>query len=696
MKHKQDRNFTRIAHSCYLECFRVHNHHGKLWIPELRLQVRVSSRNGNYQTAVNKTFAAPSWVFWLQLHSLLALSSCTRIKERMSYHFQILDSAKTLFRLKRNSKNPRVDSITTINDEEKLVAGKHDEGGLFGVRAIEAGYFGGVAQSRPSSPTPSTPTYVLSPSSNVVSWGVSWDGTTSIRTINAPVATYANRLSNLSAVRTTRNRPSPLQLNTFDARQNETSSLSPAKAMGVESSLLLPSPKSNQSAPLTRSVQEKGWISPLDVHFSRPITPQPQPQSSHRPYSYLPRLPFPNSAIEKTILVPPTPFNPVDKIDSDSASIVSYDAPQPPPKSFQPRIVTPTTFNFFPQQPPSRAARSSQRTIFPTCDEREERKTLRRSPQGHSISMHRNTLSLNSNNLPQSNVLANSNSNLPLNRPFSHNEYSPDVEMIPESHALNVADTSFRSTTPSAINKQRTPDGNRSRPSSTHRRSRPTSSNRHSSSSSIRSLSRTQSSYKSHSREESVEDRKSRHSLQSYYELTAFPRNCSGSAHGLAGDSDPSQESPFSNSMALSGLSPKSSESSIDSLALDSTQRTRNSDPSSLEKMELFGLTAPRPNHLSGNSAFGARAGSAMGRNASLSEASSSSIGELYDSYYQPSAQVQRDSQLQNQEEEDTGQIVDSGRKPTPLKLGFGSKFAGEIIKEAPSPGVGPHTLWQD
>ncbi|KAG9228831.1 hypothetical protein BJ875DRAFT_355174, partial [Amylocarpus encephaloides] len=48
------------------------------------------------------------------------------------------------------------------DDREMLNTRQLDEGDLFGVRALEGGYFGGVAQSRPNSPTPS---YVLSPQS---------------------------------------------------------------------------------------------------------------------------------------------------------------------------------------------------------------------------------------------------------------------------------------------------------------------------------------------------------------------------------------------------------------------------------------------------------------------------------------------------------------------------------------------------
>ncbi|GME35093.1 hypothetical protein GTA08_BOTSDO00611 [Neofusicoccum parvum] len=51
--------------------------------------------------------------------------------------------------LKGKSNREETDQLA-LNDRQK------DEGDLFGIRALEAGYYGGVAQSRPSSPTPSS------------------------------------------------------------------------------------------------------------------------------------------------------------------------------------------------------------------------------------------------------------------------------------------------------------------------------------------------------------------------------------------------------------------------------------------------------------------------------------------------------------------------------------------------------------
>ncbi|EHL01176.1 hypothetical protein M7I_2869 [Glarea lozoyensis 74030] len=52
-------------------------------------------------------------------------------------------------------------------DKEMINQRVLDEGDLFGVRALEGGYFGGVSQSRPSSPSPS---YVLAP--QTVCWSL--------------------------------------------------------------------------------------------------------------------------------------------------------------------------------------------------------------------------------------------------------------------------------------------------------------------------------------------------------------------------------------------------------------------------------------------------------------------------------------------------------------------------------------------
>ncbi|PMD63830.1 uncharacterized protein K444DRAFT_499485, partial [Hyaloscypha bicolor E] len=74
-----------------------------------------------------------------------------------------------IFGLEKNTKIAEMEAAMKSTDKEKLVRRekKLGEGDLFGVRALEHGYFGGVAQSRPSSPTPS---YRLAPNTALVDW----------------------------------------------------------------------------------------------------------------------------------------------------------------------------------------------------------------------------------------------------------------------------------------------------------------------------------------------------------------------------------------------------------------------------------------------------------------------------------------------------------------------------------------------
>ncbi|KAI1000880.1 hypothetical protein K3495_g7318 [Podosphaera aphanis] len=56
--------------------------------------------------------------------------------------------------LKEKIKLANLEAAIQRTDKEKLVGDrKLDEGDLFGVRAIQAGFFGGVSQSRPNSPS---------------------------------------------------------------------------------------------------------------------------------------------------------------------------------------------------------------------------------------------------------------------------------------------------------------------------------------------------------------------------------------------------------------------------------------------------------------------------------------------------------------------------------------------------------------
>jgi hypothetical protein len=56
-------------------------------------------------------------------------------------------------RLKKFSKQAELEAQGAREERVELNARELDEGDLFGIRAIQSGYFGGVAQSRPTSPT---------------------------------------------------------------------------------------------------------------------------------------------------------------------------------------------------------------------------------------------------------------------------------------------------------------------------------------------------------------------------------------------------------------------------------------------------------------------------------------------------------------------------------------------------------------
>jgi hypothetical protein len=152
-------------------------------------------------------------------------------------------------------------------DKEKLVQQEYNEGNLFGVRAIEHGYYGGVSQSRPTSPVPSS--YRLAPSTTVVDW--SKDG--------------RDPGSSASSIRSIPQGPTPAKLKSSPLGGGASDAAS-VGGMGGAYLPPLPSPRANRTeSPMFGEQKPAGWVNPLDVHYSRPTTPQP-----YRPTSYLPKL----------------------------------------------------------------------------------------------------------------------------------------------------------------------------------------------------------------------------------------------------------------------------------------------------------------------------------------------------------------------------------------------------------------------
>jgi len=307
-------------------------------------------------------------------------------------------------RLRKNLKIEHAEAAKKTTDREKLVQRQVKEGDLFGVRALEHGYFGGVAQSRPQSPTPS---YILAPETPIVDWSKSGNGSLTSSSGSLKDFSRTRNASNTSLPVTpnqARFKPSPLGLSEteLDRVRNSPSAIG---GMGGAYMPPLPSPRADRSAsPMFNEPKPAGWVSPLDVHFSKPIKPQP-----YRPTSYLPKLNFPWENGSTGLLIPMT-----SDIQSEAASIVNSEVTVPSPAVLESPRVDSTlakspTFPPFPQQQKSseprkiptqlkiaqelkvlqeqqasedqkilsRAARNSSRSMFPANDDYERRASVR-------------------------------------------------------------------------------------------------------------------------------------------------------------------------------------------------------------------------------------------------------------------------------------------------------------------------------
>ncbi|CZT48391.1 uncharacterized protein RSE6_09076 [Rhynchosporium secalis] len=269
------------------------------------------------------------------------------------------------------------------SDQEKRVPWAVEGVDLFRGQTIEQGHFNEASRTRPSSPSPS---YVLSPNTLVVDW----------KNSEKPAGQSASSSSNLlsrslapSCLNYTKRKPSP-------------SGLQPPK---VDTSLVdgicgsylpLPSPRSSKSFSEILSmtgvfdeVDSPSWVSPLDVHYSRPSTPRV------RPTSYLPKLQFPGE-IEEIGQFIPSPSSSVRHTKSES-SIVSAVTPlaTPPPVLQLLRGAKSPVLSDFPLKPhylPSRGSRGGARSLFPANDDQIQASPRRgaKKPQEspHSVSLN--------------------------------------------------------------------------------------------------------------------------------------------------------------------------------------------------------------------------------------------------------------------------------------------------------------------
>jgi hypothetical protein len=616
-------------------------------------------------------------------------------------------------RLKRNTKVAEMEAAMKSTDREKLVrrAKKPGEGDLFGVRALEHGYTGGVAQSRPSSPTPS---YRLAPNATLTDWSKTPKPGSSASSLAGYPSSRNGSVSSLPMSIQSKHKPSPLRLEASDYELRK--SHDPASVGGIGGMYMppLPSPRYNRSVtPCSDSGKPEGWVNPLDVHFTRPSTPQ-----SPRPTSYLPKMTFPQE-ITKTPFLVPTPSGSIAP-KSEEASIVSTEVTVPVPAApvvESPKKTSPT-FSIF---PPSRAARQSGRSIFPATD---DRPPSRRSPKESKFDFDIPPVPLE--NLPPQMATID-----PNQFPQDIRKWNPSSPIIRDSivskqrvsvyrptHAIvepQDATKHTRSHSVAASSIYSNVDSN-SRDRSTSRdgrgRNRSRSSKR---SSSSQSLSRTQDSLRRHSRKISSDTlrsdkRRSRQRDQLHFDPTQTPalRTRAGSVQGRTVDFDHPRESPFSNANAI-----HSNNSSISSTSSTSSQkgkangqgREREEDPVPSVPTLNFGGTPDFDPSSFAHHSF-------IGRNRSASEASQGSIGDFYDAYYRQSIMAQRQSvaaQTNAINIRSSGLLMPgsanlavgregAGKRPAPqpLKLGPGSigggGLRGETIMEVVSPAPTPMT----
>jgi hypothetical protein len=603
-----------------------------------------------------------------------------------------------------------MEAATKSSDREKLVrrGKKLEEGDLFSAKAMKHGHFGGVARSRPSSPTPS---YILEPSTTIVDWSKApKPGSSSSSLVDYASSRNGSVVSLPLSLNQSKRKPSPLRLQPSDAELRGRRNHDPASIGGIGGThmLPLPSPRANRSVtPGADTQKPDGWVNPLDVHFTRPSTPV-----SSRPTSYLPKLTFPDDVV-KNALVVPTPAGSITGPKSEAASIISNEVPAPAPAVVEaPREKTSPTFSIFPPMP-SRAARQSGRSIFPLNDD-QQRPPSRRSPKESKFDIRAVPLenlppqlaTIDPNQFPQDTRKWGSSSpvirdsivskqRVSIYKPaHSHEEPQDGLKTPNRSHS--IAASSVYSTRTSIVDEPQDLNAqsqSRSRSRDTGGRTRSRSS--HKRASSTHSLSRTQDSLRRHSRKQSEESpksakRRSRQRDQLHFDPTPTRRNRSGSVQGRKVDFDHPRESPFSNSNAISTHSANTSISS--SISSASTKGVTETTHDPMPKIPTLAIKNQDPERLSVNTITGL-----PGRNRSASEASQGSIGEFYDAYYRQSILAQRASvaaQANAINLRSSGLLMPGsvGRRPTPgpLKLGPGSVggagLSGETIMELPSP----------
>lgn len=591
-----------------------------------------------------------------------------------------------IIRLEKGIKIRDFKGAAKIRAKDKGVDIRPREGDVFGARALEAGYFGGIAESRPSSLSSSD---VLSPSIALVDWsGAVKEGfhSSSSSTISLPTPVLATK------------KPSPLRLQPSEVEWSANLTHSPTARLGGGGGAYMSPLPSLRSILTNNSRAKSGWVSPLDFHFSQPATTNSV--TSARPTSYLPRFQFPEEFAKDEIL---RSVASVGGAKSEPGSIISSATSQAStPKPGVSRRLPSPTFSFF--QPTAKASDALVPPQVPSPAFSVASSPIGSShlggQDGHSIV----TLSDESNHLlsPRKSDSIQLRS---IPSPFhSPQNISPPKSPLIDSNLFpeNPTWTGERAVFRESIVSKRTvsvyrPKSYIAESSVTHKREQSGASSVHSTRTSIvdhsgvHSQKRSQSienqaKQRSRSRSTSQKGTRSSRSLartkdsirhsrkSSKKSLTSGKRmsrhrdrNRSGSIQGRAFNFHNPSESPFSNVNAIRTYSAKSSTSSTSSFG--------NAEPLPPLPRAMIEVELLESDRLS-----------ALPLNGDRIMGSEASIGDFYDAYYRQPTPAQNESW--RVDVMTVGQALSTnerGNRPVPLKLG-GFPFVEETIVEVLSP----------
>ena len=226
--------------------------------------------------------------------------------------------------LKKFTQKAELEAAGAQEERVELNARELDEGDLFGIRAIQSGYYGGVAQSRPTSAAGS-----VSPDGSI--------SNTLLGSRPSPRLAAVTPLSSVSALPLDSRQPSPLALNVVSTAKVNNTEPSNSRNLQPSGSRLQPS-----EAELNRRINHDPTVNmSLDVPPSPVLLPRPaiaHPINGKRSPS--PSYPFPrannNDNTTPQALRPGTPHeiqgsaqffstseHPPHEVKSQSGSIVS-------------------------------------------------------------------------------------------------------------------------------------------------------------------------------------------------------------------------------------------------------------------------------------------------------------------------------------------------------------------------------------